>query len=132
MLARVELLSRLPSIVFTCCQPMRQLNQIYVNINTPHIPLEHVLMLLGVHAASYKSNRIFLSALIEADKHMADLDDSGRRYLRCRRGSHCWLSMRGHRLWTQNAPRRNSSLHTSASAAYTHPLQSSSRHRAEK
>jgi len=34
--------------------------------------------------------------------------------------------MRGHRLWTQNARRRNSSLRTSASAAYTHPPPSSS------
>lgn len=48
---------------------------------------------------------------------------SERRYLRCRRGFHCWLRTRGHRLWTQNPPRRNSSPRTSASAAYTRPPQ---------
>lgn len=42
-----------------------------------------------------------------------------RRYVRCKRGFHCWLRMRGRRLWTRNAPRRNSSLRTNASAACT-------------
>lgn len=50
--------------------------------------------------------------------------DGGWGNLRCRRGSRCWLRMRGHRLWTQNAPRRNSSPRTAASAAYTRPPQS--------
>lgn len=51
-----------------------------------------------------------------------------RSHLRCRRGFHCWLRMRGHRLWTQNAPRRNSSLRTNASAACTPPQQWSPGH----
>lgn len=43
------------------------------NLNPPHIPLEHVLMLLRMHAAGYKSKWIsFECALIAADKHMAD------------------------------------------------------------
>lgn len=37
--------------------------------------LEHVLVLLRMHAAGYQSTRIFFDcALIEADKHMADLE----------------------------------------------------------
>lgn len=87
------------------------------NLNPPHNPLEHVSMLLRMCAAGYKSKGIFISYW---EAHIWQTG-SGRRNLRCRRGSRCWLRMRGHRLWTQNAPRRNSSLRTSASAAYTHP-----------
>lgn len=43
------------------------------NLNPPHIPLKHVLMLLRMPAARYKSKWICSErALIAADKHMAD------------------------------------------------------------
>lgn len=57
-------------------------------------------------------NTVF--AAIKADKHR-------QSHLRCRHGSHCWPRTKGHRLWPLNAPRRNFSLRTIASAACRRP-----------